>query len=206
LKSTATTSSKEDDMERGTIQKIAIIAVVVAGLLFLYWKFDYSKNAKNIKTLKVEYDNLNTQVNEARKVAARMSEYIKRIKVLEAQLKIANKMLPDSQKLEDVIDTITLVANRNNLKIMSIKPLTVSGAGDYSCMTHELSVTGTYNTLGQFLTDMGNQSRIYKIDNLVIKPTKKNDDNIVTITSILTLASYYKGEAPVQTEKKGGKK
>lgn len=193
-------------MDRGTIQKVAIIAVVVAGLLFLYWKFDYSKNAKNIKTLKAEFDNLNTQVNEARKVAARMSEYIQRIKVLEAQLKIANKMLPDSQKVEDVIDTITIVANRNNLKIMSIKPLSVSNAGDYAIMTHEISLLGTYNTLGQFLTDIGNQNRIFKINDLTIKPNKKDQDNIVTISSVLTLASYYKGETVVKTEKKGGKK
>lgn len=193
-------------MDRGTIQKVAIIAVVVAGLLFLYWKFDYSKNAKNIKTLKAEFDNLNTQVNEARKVAARMSEYIQRIRVLEAQLKIANKMLPDSQKVEDVIDTVTLVANRNNLKIMSIKPLSVSNAGDYATMTHEISVLGTYNTLGQFLTDIGNQNRIYKINDLTIKPNKKDLDNIVTISSVLTLVSYYKGDEVVKTEKKGGKK
>ena len=95
-------NSKGGSMDKKNLMKLIIGGVVLVGVLFLYWKFDFSKNASQISTLKGEFDNVNTQVNEARKVAARMAEYIDRIKVLEGQLKIANRMLPDSQLLASV--------------------------------------------------------------------------------------------------------
>lgn len=192
-------------MDRKNLIKIIIGAVVVIGVLFLYWKFDFSKNSQQISKLKAEFDDVNTQVNEARKVAARMSEYIERIKVLEGQLKIANKMLPDSQMLEDAIDTVTLYANKNNVKIMSIHPTGIVLTEENGSINQELTIQATYASLGAFLTDIGNQKRIAKVNDISIKPLKEQTENLYTISAIVSLSTYFKGPGAAAKEKKEGK-
>uniref|UniRef100_A0A7C3N6B2 Pilus assembly protein PilO n=1 Tax=candidate division WOR-3 bacterium TaxID=2052148 RepID=A0A7C3N6B2_UNCW3 len=191
-------------MEKNNLIKTIVTVVVLIAILFLYWKFDYSKNSKTIAQLKAENDKLNTQVNEARKVAASYAEYSKRLKILENQLKIANKMLPDSQLLEDALDTLTVYANKNNVKIMNIKPLSVSVTNDYANLNHEITLNATYSSLGQFLTDMGNQKRITKVNSIAIKPLKTTDENLNTIQVVLTMSTYYKGPG-AQTKTEEGK-
>jgi len=192
-------------MDRKNLIKIIIGAVVVIGVLFLYWKFDFSKYSQQISKLKAEFDDVNTQVNEARKVAARMSEYIERIKVLEGQLKIANKMLPDSQMLEDAIDTVTLYANKNNVKIMSIHPTGIVLTEENGSINQELTIQATYASLGAFLTDIGNQKRIAKVNDISIKPLKEQTENLYTISAIVSLSTYLKGPGAAAKEKKEGK-
>ncbi|MEO0235001.1 MAG: type 4a pilus biogenesis protein PilO [candidate division WOR-3 bacterium] len=191
-------------MEKNNLLKTIITVVVLIAILFLYWKFDYSKNSKTISQLKAENDKLNTQVNEARKVAASLVEYTKRLKVLENQLKIANKMLPDSQLLEDALDSLTVYANKNNVKIMNIKPLNVSVTNDYASINQEITLNSNFSSLGLFLTDMGNQKRITKVNSISIKPLKNPDENLNTIQTVLTLSTYYKGPG-AQTKTEEGK-
>ncbi|HAF07475.1 MAG: type 4a pilus biogenesis protein PilO [bacterium] len=191
-------------MEKNNLLKTIITLVILIAILFLYWKFDYSKNAKNITQLKAENDKLNTQVNEARKVAASFKEFSKRLKVLENQLRIANKMLPDSQLLEDALDTLTVYANKNNVKIMNIKPLSVSVTNDYANLNHEITLNANYSSLGQFLTDIGNQKRITKVKSITIKPLKTTNENLNTIQVVLTMSTYYKGSG-AQTKTGEGK-
>ena len=191
-------------MDKKNLMKLIIGAVVLVGVLFLYWKFDFSKNATQISTLKGEFDNVNTQVNEARKVAARMAEYIDRIKVLEGQLKVANRMLPDSQNLEDVIDTVTLYANKNNVKIMGIHPTGLSVTDEFASVNQELTIQATYASLAGFLTDIGNQKRIAKVNDLSIKPLKDQTENLYTIQAVVSMSTYYKGPGAA-TKKEDGK-
>ncbi|MGE3063717.1 MAG: type 4a pilus biogenesis protein PilO [bacterium] len=190
-------------MDKKNLMKIIIGAVVLVGVLFLYWNFDFSKNSNQISKLKGEFDNVNTQVNEARKVAARMAEYIDRIKVLEGQLKIANRMLPDSQMLEDVIDTVTLYANKNNVKIMNIHPTGIVVTSEYGSVNQELTIQSSYSSLGSFLTDIGNQKRIAKINDISIKPIKVQTENLYTIQAVISLSTYYKGPGATKEKKEG---
>jgi len=180
-------------MDKKNLMKLIIGGVVLVGVLFLYWKFDFSKNASQISTLKGEFDNVNTQVNEARKVVTRMADYIDRIKVLEGQLKIANKMLPDSQLLEQIIDTVTLYANKNNVKIMNIHPIGMTVTNEQASVNQEFTIQATYASLGAFLTDVGNQKRIAKVNDISIKPLKEQSENLYTIQAIVSLSTFYKG-------------
>ncbi len=190
-------------MDRNNLIKRIITIPIILAILFVYWKFDFSKNTKQISNLKQENDKLNTQLNEAKKVAASLSEYLKRLRILENQLKIANKMLPDSQMLESALDTLTVFANKNNVKIMNIKPLNVSVTNTYSSINHEIILNSNYSSLGVFLTDIGNQKRIIKISSISIKPLKGEMEDLHTIQTLLTLSTYYKGQG--ETKKEEGK-
>jgi len=190
-------------MDGNNLKKTIITIIIIFSILFVYWKFDFSKNAKQISNLKQENDKLNTQLNEAKKVAASLSEYLKRLRILENQLKIANKMLPDSQMLESALDTLTVFANRNNVKIMNIKPLNVNVTNSYSSINHEIILNSNYSSLGVFLTDIGNQKRITKINSISIKPLKGEMEDLHTIQTLLTLSTYYKGQG--ETKKEEGK-
>ncbi|MCK4524603.1 type 4a pilus biogenesis protein PilO [candidate division WOR-3 bacterium] len=191
-------------MDRSLIRNIIIAVVIVVGIGFLYWKFDYSKNAGKISTLNTEYNKLNTQVAEARRVAARMQETIEKLKTLEATLKIANKMLPDSQNFELIIDTITILSERNGIKIKKMTPLPVSIGAESSSRSFNISIFGSYNTLAMYLTALGNQTRIYKIRDLKIKPIK-SDEGDFSIQSQLTITTFFQGTG-IKTTKKGGEK
>ena len=191
-------------MDKKNLMKIIIGTVILVGVLFFYWKFDFSKNTSKISTLKRNFDNVNTQLNEAKKIAARMAEYIDRIKMLEGQLRIANRMLPDSQNLEDLIDTITLYANKNNVKIMNIHPTGVTVAGEHASVNQELTIQATYSSLGALLTDIGSQKRIAKVNDLTIKPIKDQTENLYTVQAVISLSTYYKGSGEA-TKKGDGK-
>ncbi len=190
-------------MDKNLIRNIVIIVVIIIGVGFLYWKFDYSKNATKITELKQEYDKLNTQVNEARKVAARMQEYIEKLKILEKQLEIANKMLPDSQNFETIIDSVTILANRNNIKIKEIKPNPPSSGADYSTLSFQISVLGSYHTLALFFNSLGNQERIYKVYDISLNPSKGNEGDY-NLSANFILSTYYKGTG-VANNTQGGK-
>ncbi len=191
-------------MDRNLIRNIIIAVIIVVGIVFLYWKFDYSKNSGKINTLNTEYNKLNTQVAEARRVAARMQETLEKLKVLEETLKVANKMLPDSQNFELIIDTITILSERSGIKIKKLTPLPVSIGAESSSRSFNISILGSYNALAMYLTALGNQTRIFKIRDLKIKPINSNEGDY-SIQSQLTITTFFQGIG-TQTTKKGGEK
>lgn len=192
-------------MDRTLIRNIVIGVVLIGGILFLYWKFDYSKNSANISTLKADYEKLNTQVEEARKVASRKAEYEAKLKILEKQLEIANTMLPDSSDYKSVINRITLLANKNNIKINKLGPKSPISGADYSTLSYDLDVSGTYNSIALFLTDLGNLNRIYQVSDISVDPLR-NPEGDYTVSSKFMVKTYYKGTSDGSTKnKKGGK-
>ncbi|MDY6788298.1 MAG: type 4a pilus biogenesis protein PilO [candidate division WOR-3 bacterium] len=193
-------------MDKTLLRNIIITAVIVIAVGFLYWKFDYSKNAKRISELQKEYDKVNTQVAEARKVASRMDEYIQKLKVLEAQLKVADKMLPDSQYFEEVIDTITLLAERNNVKIKKMSPKPVSRGSESSSMGFGMEVLGKFSTIGLYLTSLGNQSRIFKTQDIEISPISSTPEGDYTVSAKFSITTYFKGTSNGENSQQGGKK
>lgn len=190
-------------MDRTLLRNIIISVVVVIGILFLYWKFDYSKNASKISELNAEYDKLNTQVAEARRVASRMQETIEKLRVLEATLEIAKKMLPDSQDFEQVIDTLTILSERNGVKIKKITPLPVSRGAESSSMSFSMTLLATYNSFAQYLTELGNQQRIYKVSDIDMNP-KESEEGDFSIETQLKITTYFKGTG--EPTNKGGNK
>lgn len=191
-------------MDRTLLRNIIIAVVVLIGILFLYWKFDYSKNASKISELNAEYDKLNTQVAEARRVASRMQETIEKLRVLEATLEVAKKMLPDSQDFEQVIDTLTILSERNGVKIKKITPLPVSRGAESSSISFSMTLLGTYNSFAQYLTELGNQQRIYIASDLKINP-KDSDEGDFSIETNLKITTYYKGTGESNNQKGGTK-
>jgi len=191
-------------MDKTLLRNLIIAVVVIIGIGFLYWKFDYSKNASKINEMNAEYDKLNTQVAEARRVASRMQETIEKLRVLEATLEIAKKMLPDSQNFEQIIDTLTILSERNAVKIKKLTPLPVSKGAESSTVAFDVSLYGSFNSLAQYLTELGNQSRIYKVSDISIKPTTTAEGEY-SIAVSMRVTTFFKGTGTANTQK-GGKK
>lgn len=193
-------------MDRTLIRNLVIGVVLIGGILFLYWKFDYSKNSSKISVLKADYEKLNTQVEEARKVASRKAEYEAKLKILEKQLKIANTMLPDSSDYKSVINKITLLANKNNIKINKLSPKTPAAGADFSTLNYDLDINGSYHNIAMFLTDLGNLDRIYQVKDIIVDPLK-NADGDYTVKAAFKVQTFYKGTSNGEdVNKKGGKK
>ncbi len=177
---------------------IIIIAVVIA-VLFLYWQFDYSKKAKEIKELKVKQEEVTRKLESARQVAQTLAQTKREIKKMEQQLKIVNKMLPEEENISEILRDISRMGGQYNIKSPLFKPLGKETTQYYNKYKYKVSFVGSYDNVGLFFSHILNMSRILKIKDLEIKATQ---DNKVSVTCQLEAFTQSSGKVVADNSKK----
>jgi len=160
------------------VLRVAIIAASgILAILAIYFVIIES----HMTVLNLQEEQLVTKRNEFKEkynMAVNLDAYKQQMIEMQGMYKEYLKALPSASDIPDLIDGISRLGERNSLKFGSIKIGDAKVAsGFYMELPIDLIITGTYNNIGSFISDLSKLPRIVTIEDFSIKPIADDQSN-----------------------------
>ncbi len=157
------------------LQKVLIVAAVIALIYVLFYILWVTKQNKVIKSKQEELSKLQYEVSQGKAVLAKIEEYERKKVELERDLKDAEKRLPREAKIPELLETLSDLARGNNLIFPRFHPgKQAAGCGG---ICNEISIDvefmGLYNDIATFFDQVSKLERIVNVRSLEFVPQKK---------------------------------
>lgn len=160
----------------GTLSKghrivICVSTFIVITGLFVY--FLYLPKFEKFDQLNSDYKNLEKRLAFAKRNAAQLNQYRKKMKTAEAQYKIAMKALPDKKEIPSLLTSITESGKEAGLEFLLFQPEAEINKGFYAEIPVSIKVAGNYHNVGLFFDNVSRLYRIVNIKNIVMEASKE---------------------------------
>jgi len=155
----------------GNISKVHRILICVATFIvitgmFVY--FLYLPKFEKLDKLSSDYKNLENKLVSTKKKAAQLNKYREKMKIAEAQYKIAMKALPDKKEIPSLLTNITESGKDAGLEFLLFQPKPEINKNFYAEIPVSIKVAGNYHNVGLFFDKVSRLSRIVNIKDIVL--------------------------------------
>jgi Tfp pilus assembly protein PilO len=165
----------------------AVLFVVFIGL---YVKFFWMPIAAAKAEAAQKIAEIEAKIVKAKQQAARLERLQAEIASLNERAAEAEKRLPKTKSVPDILLTLSALAHKHRVIIQSFAPGPMRSQTYFIELQYPLSVRGSYHNIGRFLAALSLEERIFNIS-AVNYPAA---DAIGDISVTFTLLSYqYKG-------------
>lgn len=164
--------------------------VVAAGLLsiIIVYFLMIESHVEALDLQEAQLATKRTEFKEKYTMAVNLDAYKQQMIEMQGMYKEYLKALPATSDIPDLIDGISRLGERNNLKFGSIKVGDAKVAsGFYMELPIDLVITGTYNNIGKFISDLSKLSRIVTIEDFSIKPVTDDPNNSISGLLLMNL-------------------
>ncbi len=171
-------------------QSIGVGAVLFLVFSGVYIKFFWLPiaQAKAEATQKIE--EIEAKIVKAKQQAARLERLQAEIASLNERAAEAEKRLPKTKSVPDILLAISSLAQKNRVAIQSFSPGASKSQQYFTELQYPLSVRGSYHNIGRFLAAVALEERIFNIKDINYPSADATGEMTVTFT----LLSYqYKG-------------
>lgn len=156
-------------------QVMVVIAVVALALAGVYYMYLWSPKKEALALLQVRVDSLNAANEVARREmargnAGRIREEAEEYGRMLAQMR---QLVPTANEVPALIDNISTAARRVGLDLGPMEPLGVVRGDVFDTHKWRMQVTGPYHRVAEFLTNVGNLTRIVAPMNVTLAPTAR---------------------------------
>jgi type IV pilus assembly protein PilO len=178
----------------GNISKLHRILICVATFIvitgsFVY--FLYLPKFEKLAQLNSDYKNLENRLVSAKKKAAQLNKYREKMKIADAQYKIAMKALPDKKEIPSLLTNITESGKDAGLEFLLFQPKSEINKDFYAEIPVSIKVAGNYHNVGLFFDKVSRLSRIVNIKDIVIATPREGG----TLNTSCTAVTYRFVEA-----------
>ena len=172
-------------------QKALVAGVLMLGAFgYLYMVFFWLPVSGKIKNAADSAVVIEGKIQKAQQQAGRLSHLQKDLVSLNEQAVEAEKRLPKSKDVADILVTLGALASKYNIDLLSLSPGATSGKQYFTELNYPMSVKGSYHDIGRFFAALALAERIFNIQNVVF--TEPDASGVLTVS--FTLISYqYKG-------------
>jgi type IV pilus assembly protein PilO len=147
------------------------------GALFLvmvgvYWQLVWSPEDAQQLTVKQHIDALETSNQRAKAELAKGSVNDLRAQALRYQqnLQLMRQLVPTTNEVPALLEQVSTAARRVNLELDGVQPQPVVNGDAFDTYRYDITVTGDYHALAEFLTNVGSLTRIVAPVNLQLTP------------------------------------
>jgi type IV pilus assembly protein PilO len=171
-------------------QYAAVGAVLSIALAGVYVKFFWLPISQAKSEAREKIEQVNAKITKAKQQAARLKRLQDEIASLNQQAVEAEKRLPKTKSVPDILVTLSNLAHKNRVAIVSFTPGAQRPQQYFIELAYPVSIRGSYHNIGRFLAAVALEERIFNVRD-VNYPGAAGDGEM-TIT--FTLISYqYKG-------------
>ncbi len=156
-------------------QKIAISAVLVFGLL-LIWYFSYFQG------LYSKAKQLNGQILQLSEFERKLPLEMKKYTDISKKLKMYKEMLPEKEEIPKLLVDMHSTIIKSGVSMNKFLPQTVSDQNQnatYTTTPIQISLSGTYNQIGNAFEAISSMPRLVKITDFSI--SSSNNANILNV-------------------------
>lgn len=161
--------------------KLLVCLGVVAGVLGAAYFLSFSSQQARLSQAKAKEETLKTEYKDKARMAAGLDGLEQELKQIEAAFGTLLKQLPTEAEVPNLIQELHQAGATNGMGMDSVKPLAPIVEGQIETLPYHISVTGNYEQIARFASDVGLLSRIVTLDQLNI--TRKVGDKL-TLTAV----------------------
>ncbi|MDR3214328.1 MAG: type 4a pilus biogenesis protein PilO [Azoarcus sp.] len=148
--------------------KIAAFALALTAVVAVGWLLDWSDQWNTLEQSKVQEQQLREQWVGKKRHAVNFSEYQRQLAEINRQLETLVRQLPGKAEMESLLSDINQAGIGRGLQFDLFQPEKDSIREFYAAVPVKISVTGSYNDLGEFASDVAKMPRIVTIKNMVL--------------------------------------
>lgn len=171
-------------------QSLAIGAVVIGALGFVYVKFFWIPTSARIEAAQTVIERLTKDIETAKRTAAMKPKLQEELSLLTQAALDAEKRLPKTKSVPDILVTLQTLSKRHEISLGVFSIGALGSKPYYNELSYPVQVRGTFHNIGKFLAAVALEERIYNVSNVIYGAA--DDKGVMTVS--FTLTSYqYKG-------------
>ena len=186
------------------VQRLSICVVTLLVIIGGFSYFSYWPKSKQIKAYRSDCKQLETKLVKAKKNAADIDDFRKRMDKKKAQFKVVMQALPEQKEIPSLISSISRSGLDAGLEFLLFQPQAEKSKGFYAEIPVSIKVTGTYHNIAVFFDKVSRLSRIVNIEDIKISAGKSSKQNEVKLNTSCKAVTYRFIEA--KGKKKQNKK
>ena len=185
-----------------TLDRLPPIAKVGVGFLFavliglLYFVVFYSDVDTDLTNAKQKEKGLRAQLEEAEKSREEYQKDADEKTRREQQAREQKKILPDDPEMPAFLSTLQDVATVSGVNLMSWSPTEEVPEEFYAKVPMKLTLSGKFHQVVKFFHSVGQQDRIINIEDIRIKKTKVDAEEVEIECRATAFRSTRAGETP----------
>ena len=152
---------------------LLIILLVVLFLLFLGYWFDLSKQIHTLKNVTQKESILKTGLAQRQQIAANLAAYKKQLTSSQQDMLQLIKQLPTQSEVPSLIEDISKLGKHTGLKLILLQPQEEQPYQFYSVLPIHITVSGTYQQIALFVSELSSMNRIVTIGNFSLQAASK---------------------------------
>lgn len=197
--------------------RLGVAGAIVIIILILAYFFIYSGLNEKLSQLQQEEDTLKQTYTDKSKQAANLDVLKAELNSINGSFDLLLKQLPTQAEIPNLIQELHECATKNGLNMDSVTPKeSVNTDSDnqsnsnseqqvIQTLPYNITLSGNYNQISQFVRDVGKLSRIVTLNSIVLKRNDK--DNTLTLNAVAnTYKALTNAEINAQTKDNKEKK
>jgi len=165
----------------------SVAFVVVAAL---YVQFFWLPISKDRAALLDQIAAVDAKISKATAQASRLQRLQADLATLNQQAVEAERRLPKTKSVPDVLVALASLAQQNRVAIQSFSPGPSKSSQFFIELSYPMSVKGTYHSIGRFLAAIALEERIFNVKNVTYPSAGAEGEMLVNFT---LLTYQYKG-------------
>ncbi|MDR1462034.1 MAG: type 4a pilus biogenesis protein PilO [Azoarcus sp.] len=148
--------------------RIAAFAVVLAAVLVAGWLLDWSSQWSTLEQSREKEQQLREGWVSKKRQAVNIDEYRRQLSEINRQLETLVRQLPGKAEMESLLSDINQAGLGRGLQFDFFRPAKDDIKEFYAAVPVQISVTGSYHSLGEFASDIARMPRIVTMKNMVL--------------------------------------
>jgi type IV pilus assembly protein PilO len=188
-------------------QVMVLVTILAIGIVGLFWYFVYDPKSADLDKLAAHVDTLDDMNQKAKAEMAKgtVEQIREQARASRENLDLMRTLVPAANEVSSLIDQVSTAARRAKLDIGTLEPEPPIEGELFDTYRYRLKLCGSYNDIGQMLTNIGSLNRIVTAINLQLVlpqgcPASPPGKQLLTTT--FEIQTYVVRTAP----KKGVKK
>lgn len=180
---------------KNTRQMVILGAVICLGALYIYVKFLLVPQISGVARICAKVNKATLDVKGSERQIAEIDGLKKQVAQYRDKIESYERMLPVEQEIPKLLEDLSEMAKRSDVKILGITPLPTkqeSGLPEqiYQDIPILINAKSGYHELGKFISDLENSDRFMKVVDIKVianrSTPKKHDVELLVLTYTLS--------------------
>jgi type IV pilus assembly protein PilO len=171
-------------------QKIALLVLLLAAEGALLWFPLLQPKFKELQETKAKLSDIQNQVLENRAIAAKLPVLQREYDRLSKELESALTELPNQKEIPALLTTVTDEGKKAGLDFLVFRPRNEEPKEFYAAVPVDITVSGSFSSVGNFFVSVSNMPRIMNISNVEFSDIKASGDR--TTLKVTCLATTFR--------------
>ncbi len=181
--------------------QLVVLAVLILGLCAVWYVYMVRPLQAEVQKYRQEVRQLEAEIQAGEAVRGKLADLKRAVQEQEARLAHLREVLPETKETAEIILQIQETAVKSGLKITSFAPKATVNNDFYEDWPIQLTLEGSYNSLGSFFERLSGFTRIINVGELQVKAVEKEPNRNRTLTAACTATTFvYAQPAAAEAE------